>query len=101
MKEFLSECVHGPAMDGDFPTAECDCGDQFLIAVEVRSRHSIDYYFLEWSVIVATEEGWDDANGESWGAWSTDDISYWMKLPNRVNGHAKDRQTKPTHGEQT
>lgn len=54
-------------------------GDRFLVLVHcVDSRHKKDYW--DPHVIVATETGWDNAEGDSWGSWSWSDVSWYMEL---------------------
>jgi len=84
-----SEFQRGPVEGGQFPPDECWCGDQFLIGVLVRVNNGKPS--LEWNVITSQEYGFQDADGDSWGAWSTDDISYWVKLPDRIVGSASCR----------
>jgi hypothetical protein len=81
--------------DQQFPP-ECECGDRFLVGVTVvhhpqaaMTKQSGVYTpktRIDWSVIVATETGWDDTNGDSWGAWSPDDVTFWAKLPMKPKG---------------
>ncbi len=64
--------------DHPFPT-ELEVSDRFLVGVEVVSRHGGTY--IDWQVIVVNEDDFDTPDGESWGAWSVEDIGWWCKLP--------------------
>ena len=57
----------------------CEVGDRFLVLVQVQDRRWNRVYW-EPHVVVATEGGWDDANGDSWSAWDWSDVSYYIKL---------------------
>lgn len=65
-----------------FPPEEYFCGDQFLVGVEVVQSRRLFGGKIEWSVITATETGWD-LDGESWGSWGQDDVSFWAKMPEK------------------
>ena len=71
----------GPALAED--TSEFYVGDCLLVLVECI-KENLDgetiKYFWDPHVIICTEIGWDDANGESWSAWDWSDVSYWVKL---------------------
>ena len=78
--------------DRQFPPARYEVGDQFLVGVTVVSRGSscalqqgkyTPRTWIDWQVIVATETGWDTSEGDSWSAWSPDDVTFWTKLPHK------------------
>lgn len=76
----VNACWMPGPVNGNDPVAKdlVEVGDKFLVLV-----HCLDHYkkdFWDAQVIVATETGWDDSNGESWGAWSWDDVSWFMRL---------------------
>lgn len=70
----------GPA-NGNDPVVkgEVYAGDRFLVLVCVHVRHSKAYHW-DAHVITATESGWDDPDGDTWGAWSWSDVEYFIKL---------------------
>lgn len=54
-------------------------GDKFLVLVHcVDNRFNKDFW--DAHVIVANETGWDNADGDSWGAWDWSDVSWYMEL---------------------
>lgn len=80
------EWLQGGALNGCFP-AGLLVGDRLLIAVRVR--RSTDSKSQAWSgpsswweyeVIVVAEVGFDTTDGETWGAWDWDDVSWYAKL---------------------
>lgn len=75
------EWQRGPAQGNDpVERSEVLVGDKFLVLVECYDRHCLKRTYWYACVIVATEVGWDDANGESWGAWSWSDVEWFIKL---------------------
>lgn len=77
----------GP-VNGNDPVAKdlVSVGDRFLVLVCCHDRNRGGKHFWDAHVIVATEAGWDDADGDTWSAWSWDDVSWFMRL---------DRDTMP------
>ncbi len=70
----------GPLLGNDpVDSGTVECGDRFLVAVGCVNRHGGPNYW-DTSVVVATEYGWDDSNGDSWGAWSWSDVEWFIKL---------------------
>lgn len=74
----------GPAQGND-PVARGDVlvGDRFLVLVGcIENRMAGIYERTYWdaTVIVATETGWDDAEGDAWGAWDWSDVEWFVKL---------------------
>jgi hypothetical protein len=66
---------------GKIPAAQIECGDRLLVLVEtVCDRYGNERHKWDSQIIVPTEDGFDDSNGESWSAWSWSDVSYWVKL---------------------
>ena len=58
-----------------------ECGDRLLVLVECEHNAlSKPTPFWDIAIIVPTETGFDDANGESWDAWDWSDVSWWVKL---------------------
>lgn len=53
-------------------------GDRFLVLVHCCSTKQPDFWDAQ--VIVATENGFDDAEGESWSAWDWSDVSWYLEL---------------------
>lgn len=69
----------GPALGNDpCERDQVECGDRFLVLVHCCSKYYSDYW--DAHVVVATEDGWDDTDGESWGAWSWEDVSWYFEL---------------------
>lgn len=52
-------------------------GDRFLIAVPLHANSGGGY---ELSVIVADETGFNDAEGDAWGAWDWSDVEWYVPL---------------------
>jgi hypothetical protein len=65
-----------PDSEGQWPW----CGDVFLAAVPIVQRftgkESWEFHVLHWD-----EDGLQDANDESWGAWSESDIEWIARIP--------------------
>jgi len=65
------------------------CGDRLLVAVELsvpdglRGNKIIRVTKWDYVVICATESGWD-CNGETWGDWSIEDVSWFIRLDKPV-----------------
>lgn len=57
-------------------------GDKFVVLVNcvVRHQNGTKKNYWDIHVITATEGGWDDPNGETWSAWSWDDVSWYLEL---------------------
>lgn len=56
-----------------------EVGDRFLVLVHcVDNRTKKDFW--DAHVIIATETGFDDSDGDSWGAWDWSDVSWYMEL---------------------
>lgn len=68
----------GPACEP--PDFNAEAGDCLLVLVAVRDRLQGGRVYWEPQVIVATEDGWNTPDGESWSAWDVDDVSWWVKL---------------------
>lgn len=75
-----TEWKSGPA--GPRPASEADygleCGDRILVLVPCKNSYGRKYW--DAYVITPTETGFDDANGEPWGAWDWSDVAWWVKL---------------------
>jgi hypothetical protein len=78
-----------------FPPPVCECGDQFLVGVTVIPfRNTLAKQTgvytpetrIDWQIIEATENGWQDANGHAWADWSPSDVTCWAKLPAKLKG---------------
>lgn len=57
-----------------------EVGDRFLVLVHCVDNRLTKKDYWDAHVIVATEDGWDDSNGDSWGAWSWLNVSWYMEL---------------------
>ena len=71
----------GPVNGKDIVESDLiECGDRFLVLVHCRSQYKNGKDFWDAHVIVATETGWDDADGDSWSAWDWSDVSWFLRL---------------------
>lgn len=75
----VNACWKPGPVNGDDPCERdlVEVGDRFLVLVHCVGQRGD---FWDAHVIVATEIGWDDANGESWVAWDWSDVSWYLEL---------------------
>ena len=59
-------------------TSNLSCGDRILVAVPLSKSSGGGY---DIHLIIPTESGFNDADGDYWGTWSWDDVEYYMTLP--------------------
>ena len=74
--------LRNPAYDGGDCRPSMLVGDRFLIAVPLHADSGGGY---EISVIVTTEIGFDDADGDSWGSWDWSDVEWYVALDGQRN----------------
>jgi len=80
----INACWMPGPVNGDDPAEKdlVEVGDRFLVLVHCVSMRGTkqERDFWDAHVIVATETGWDNADGDSWGAWDWSDVSWYMRL---------------------
>lgn len=69
--------IANPSYDDGGPNPDMIVGDRFLVAVPLHQNSGGGY---DISVITADETGFNDANGESWGAWCWADVEWYIPL---------------------
>ena len=57
-----------------------EVGDTFLVLVHCVDNRLTKKDYWDAHVIVATETGWDNADGDSWGSWDWSDVSWYLEL---------------------
>ena len=62
---------------------QLEVGDRLLVLIHCVSRNG-GRNFWDAHVITATETGFDDADGDSWGAWDWSDVSWYLRLTRDV-----------------
>lgn len=79
----IMACWHPGPANGNDPCERdlVEVGDRLLVLIAVVSnRMSEPKTYWDAHVITATETGWDDPDGESWGAWDWSDVWWYMEL---------------------
>lgn len=69
--------IRNPDYDTANFTAELECGDRVLVAVPLHANSGGGF---DIQVIVPTEYGFDDTNGESWSDWSWDSVEFYCVI---------------------
>lgn len=67
-----------PDYDTNGFTAELSCGDRILVAVPLHKDSGGGF---DIHLIVPTESGFDDPQGDPWDMWSWSGVEYFMPLP--------------------
>jgi len=57
-----------------------EVGDKFIVLVHCVHRTIPNSDHWEFFIIVATETGWDDCNGDSWSECEWSDVSWYLEL---------------------
>lgn len=68
--------VENPAYHGSEPPPFL-VGDRALVAVPLHQSCGGGF---DYAIIVATETGWDDSDGDVWSAWCWNAVSHYIPL---------------------